>query len=210
MGERSTLLQQISTSVGTRLEGVVGKYSGGNLGTVTYWVMWRFFWTGDRYSVVFLSACVNWCSCASVVKFSNSVVINSLSSFSVSFSVISMLRSARCMSLLRRVQESVLWQEERRERSDQNILMGRQWKDKTGAEDSEGAVEATGRSRRCWWVSAEKKLDAEAQGPGNLHAGGSKVLGAREDPGRWDFQQKSVFAFSRRRRRREAFKKATT
>ena len=36
MGERSTLLQQISTSVGTRLEGVVGTYSGGNLGTVTY------------------------------------------------------------------------------------------------------------------------------------------------------------------------------
>ena len=36
MGERSTLLQQISTSVGTRMEGVVGAYSGGNLGTVTY------------------------------------------------------------------------------------------------------------------------------------------------------------------------------
>ena len=36
MGERSTLLQQISTSVDTRLEGVVGAYSGGNLGTVTY------------------------------------------------------------------------------------------------------------------------------------------------------------------------------
>ena len=48
----------------------------------------------------FSSACVNWCSCASVVIFSNSVVINSLSSFSVPFSVISMLRSARCMSLL--------------------------------------------------------------------------------------------------------------
>ena len=46
------------------------------------------------------SARVNWCSCASVVIFSNSVVINSLSSFSVSFSVISVLRSARCMSLL--------------------------------------------------------------------------------------------------------------
>ena len=29
-------LQQISTSVGTSLEGVVGAYSGGNLGTVTY------------------------------------------------------------------------------------------------------------------------------------------------------------------------------
>ena len=48
----------------------------------------------------FPSARVNWCSCASVVIFSNSVVINSLSSFSVPFSVISMLRSARCMSLL--------------------------------------------------------------------------------------------------------------
>ena len=46
------------------------------------------------------SARVNWCSCASVVIFSNSVVINSLSSFSVPFSVISMLRGARCMSLL--------------------------------------------------------------------------------------------------------------
>ena len=49
---------------------------------------------------VFPSPCVNWCSCASVVIFSNSVVINSLSSFSVPFSVISMLHSARCMSLL--------------------------------------------------------------------------------------------------------------
>ena len=39
MSERSTLLQQISTSVGTRLEGVVGAYSGGNLGTVTYGVI---------------------------------------------------------------------------------------------------------------------------------------------------------------------------
>ena len=48
----------------------------------------------------FSSARVNWCSCASVVIFSNSVVINSLSSFSVPFSVISMLRGARCMSLL--------------------------------------------------------------------------------------------------------------
>ena len=36
MGERSPLLQQISTSVGMRLEGVVGTYSGENLGTVTY------------------------------------------------------------------------------------------------------------------------------------------------------------------------------
>ena len=36
MSERSTLLQQISTSVGTSLEGVVGAYSGQNLGTVTY------------------------------------------------------------------------------------------------------------------------------------------------------------------------------
>ena len=32
MSERSTLQQQISTSVGTKLEGVVGTYSGGNLG----------------------------------------------------------------------------------------------------------------------------------------------------------------------------------
>ena len=39
-------------------------------------------------------------SCASVVIFSNTVVINSLSSFSVPFSVISVLRSAHCMSLL--------------------------------------------------------------------------------------------------------------
>ena len=36
MSERSTLLQQISTSVGTSLEGDVGTYSGGNLSTVTY------------------------------------------------------------------------------------------------------------------------------------------------------------------------------
>ena len=50
--------------------------------------------------LVFFLARVNWCSCASVVMFSNSVVINSLSRFSVPFSVISMLRSARCMSLL--------------------------------------------------------------------------------------------------------------
>ena len=49
---------------------------------------------------VFPSARVNWCSCASFVIFSNSVVINSLSSFSVPFSVISMLRGARSMSLL--------------------------------------------------------------------------------------------------------------
>ena len=48
----------------------------------------------------FPSARVNWCSCARVVIFSNSVVINSLSSFSVPFSVTSVLRSARCMSLL--------------------------------------------------------------------------------------------------------------
>ena len=40
------------------------------------------------------------CSCASVVIFSNSVVNTSLSSFFVPFSVISVLRSARCMSLL--------------------------------------------------------------------------------------------------------------
>ena len=48
----------------------------------------------------FPSARVYWCSCASVVIFSNSVVVNSLSSFSVSFSVISVLRSAGCMGLL--------------------------------------------------------------------------------------------------------------
>ena len=48
----------------------------------------------------FFSARENWCSCASVVIFTNSVVINSLSSFSVPFSVTSVLRSARCMSLL--------------------------------------------------------------------------------------------------------------
>ena len=48
----------------------------------------------------FPSARVNWCSCASVVIFSNSVVVNSLSSFSDPFSVISVLRRARCMSLL--------------------------------------------------------------------------------------------------------------
>ena len=41
--------------------------------------------------LIFSSARVNWCSCASVVISSNSVVINSLSTFS---------RSARCMSLL--------------------------------------------------------------------------------------------------------------
>ena len=43
---------------------------------------------------------MNWCGSASVVIFSNSVAINLLSSFSVAFSVISVLRSARCMSLL--------------------------------------------------------------------------------------------------------------
>ena len=48
----------------------------------------------------FFFGTMKWCSCASVVIFLNSVVINSLSSFSVPFSVISMLRSARCMSLL--------------------------------------------------------------------------------------------------------------
>ena len=32
IGERSTLLQQISTSVYSSLEGVVGTYSGGKLG----------------------------------------------------------------------------------------------------------------------------------------------------------------------------------
>ena len=34
MGERSTLPQQISTSVDTSLEGVVGAYSGGNVNTI--------------------------------------------------------------------------------------------------------------------------------------------------------------------------------
>ena len=48
----------------------------------------------------FSSARLYWCSCASVVIFSSSVVVNSLSGFSVPFSVISMLHSARCMSLL--------------------------------------------------------------------------------------------------------------
>ena len=50
--------------------------------------------------LLFLQHAVNWCSCASVVIFSNSVVTNSLSGFLSSVSVISMLRSARCMSLL--------------------------------------------------------------------------------------------------------------
>ena len=36
MSERSILLRQISTMVGPSLEGDVGTYSGGNLGTVTY------------------------------------------------------------------------------------------------------------------------------------------------------------------------------
>ena len=56
----------------------------------------------DKWPVLccFPSARVNWCSCASVVIFSNSVVINSFSSFSVPFSVISVLRSAGCMSVL--------------------------------------------------------------------------------------------------------------
>ena len=62
---------------------------GGNLDTVTCLLL-----------LFFCSARVNWCSCASIVIFSNSVVINSLSSFSVPFSVTSMLPSARCMSLL--------------------------------------------------------------------------------------------------------------
>ena len=48
-------------------------------------------------------------------------------------------------------------------------------------------------------------MDAEAQGEESLHAG-SEVLGAREDPGRRDFQQKTVYAFIRRRRRKVAFK----
>ena len=59
-----------------------------------------FFWICGLSFVVFPSARVNWCSCASVVIFSNSVVVISLSSLSVPFSVINMLRSARCMSLL--------------------------------------------------------------------------------------------------------------
>ena len=48
----------------------------------------------------FPSARMNWFSCASVVIFLNSAAINSLSSFSVPFSFISMLHNARCMSLL--------------------------------------------------------------------------------------------------------------
>ena len=51
-------------------------------------------------SSVDLSACVNWCSCASVVIFSNSGETSSLSQFSLQFSVLGVLRSARCMSLL--------------------------------------------------------------------------------------------------------------
>ena len=54
----------------------------------------------SNFLLFFFSTLAYWCSCASVVIFSNSVVVNSLSSFSVPFSVISMLHSARCMSLL--------------------------------------------------------------------------------------------------------------
>ena len=70
---------------------------------VETWVLWPIELcdvSSGRVAGIFFSARVNWCSCASVVIFSNSVVINSLSSFSVPFSVISMLQSARCMSLL--------------------------------------------------------------------------------------------------------------
>ena len=54
----------------------------------------------SNFFVVFSAARLYWCSCASVVIFSSSVVVNSLSGFSVPFSVICMLHSARCMSLL--------------------------------------------------------------------------------------------------------------
>ena len=57
------------------------------------------FWLCGLCFVV-LSARVNRCSCASVVIFSNSVVIKFIVQFSVPFSVISVVRSARCMSLI--------------------------------------------------------------------------------------------------------------
>ena len=52
------------------------------------------------YVTFLLSARVNWCSCASVVIFSNSGEISLLFQFSLPFSVFSVLRSARCMRLL--------------------------------------------------------------------------------------------------------------
>ena len=54
---------------------ISGTYRWWNLDTVTYWVMWRFFWLCGLSFVVFPSARVNWCTCASVVICSNSVVI---------------------------------------------------------------------------------------------------------------------------------------
>ena len=85
MSERSTLLQQISTSVHTRLEGVVSTYSGGN------WVPWPIelcdvssgYMTGGflfflQHAWTGVVAQASW-------YFSNSVVINSLSSFSLPF-----------------------------------------------------------------------------------------------------------------------------
>ena len=54
----------------------------------------------SNFLLFFSSARLYCCSCASVVIFSSSVVVNSLSGFPVPFSVISMLHSARCMSLL--------------------------------------------------------------------------------------------------------------
>ena len=84
----------------TSLEGDVGTYS------VETWVPWPIelcdVSSGRVIGIFccFSSARLNWCSYASVVIFSNSVVVKSLSSFSVPFSVISMLHSARCMSLL--------------------------------------------------------------------------------------------------------------
>ena len=74
--------------------------AGGNLDTVTLLSDVTFLVDMCPVPCCFPSARVNWCGSASVVIFSNSIMINSLSSFSVLFSVISVLRSARCMSLL--------------------------------------------------------------------------------------------------------------
>ena len=57
---------------------------------VMWWLVLNFF----------PSVRVNWCSYVDVVIFSNSFVINSLSGFSVPFSVISALRSAELMCRL--------------------------------------------------------------------------------------------------------------
>ena len=77
----------------------------GNVASKRVWkaVKGAYCWWKPRYRdhlsyVTFLL--VRACPLASVVIFWNNVVINSLSRFSVPFSVISVLRSARCMSLL--------------------------------------------------------------------------------------------------------------